>query len=607
MIGMPAFNISPAKQLFNAAVEKQTAGDTVEAERLYREVIAIDPKDCLANFNLGVASLGRGDLAAAAKLFLTAWDNTPNHVESAVNLIYALQTQEKLDDIKALFPKFVGVANKLYGDGETDNALRIADLLISIDNERQVPDAYWVRANCMMSLNRAGEALQQFAAITQTWPQYGLSCLCNISMVHWQLLGDGDQAAQGARRLLASATPGSSFELVALETLLKALPFHAATMLFDLNEIGDRHRKMVAAKRKPTAMGPITNPDGKLRVGFLIDKSIGSGASRGLWDLIRHLPDAGVEPAIHDVTAAPASGGVYGLSAEEAAATLRKLGYDVLIDATDPTITPPPGLLDYRAAPIQLAYPHRVFPTASGQIDGAFATRQMLTVDGADQAQRWLPLSGPFLGGEPSPLAPALGPCPSERNGFVTFGVIAPAGAAGYSALDSYASILSAVPSSKLLFVNELATSADYQLRVTTRLARDGVEKDRVSFRAAVAHGDILAALNDIDIVLDSFPTPSFLTADAAWQGVFSIGFSGGAHPVARRAIATYEALEMSDLMAPNRDDMQSIAIDLAQDAQRRRDFRANARAAYADAPLFDSAAFARDFVAALRNGCRAK
>jgi predicted O-linked N-acetylglucosamine transferase (SPINDLY family) len=63
----------------------------------------------------------------------------------------------------------------------------------------------------------------------------------------------------------------------------------------------------------------------------------------------------------------------------------------------------------------------------------------------------------------------------------------------------------------------------------------------------------------------------------------------------------------MSDLVAPNRDDFVSIAVDLAQDAQRRMDFRANARSAYEGISLFDGKGFARDFAAILRSACRAK
>jgi predicted O-linked N-acetylglucosamine transferase (SPINDLY family) len=231
----------------------------------------------------------------------------------------------------------------------------------------------------------------------------------------------------------------------------------------------------------------------------------------------------------------------------------------------------------------------------------------MISVDGADKAQTWLTLPGAFIGSAPLASAPGPTPCPSIANGYVTFGAIGPAGSMGYSALDAYASVITAVPGSRLTIVNELADIPEYRVRIIERMKRDGVDEKALAFSSATAHGEVLATLKNIDIVLDSFPTPGFLTADIAWQGVFSVGFGGGMHPIARRALATYKALSMSDLVAPNRDDFVSIAVDLAQDAQRRMDFRANARSAYEGISLFDGKGFARDFAAILRSACRAK
>lgn len=607
MIGMTTLNVSPAQKLNDAAVEKQTNGEIVEAERLYREALAIDPMHSLAAFNLGVILLEQNQFGQAAKLFMSAWDSNPNHVECALNFVYALQNEKNNDAIKPHFPKFISVARKLYEAGDVNGAVRLANLLVSLDSTSELPDAHWIRANAMMQQGEGMEALAAFDALSRTWPQFGLSCLCNIAALQWRLLGDADQAMIGARRLIGSGKPGDSFEPVALDILLKTLPYHAATMMFDLTEISERRRKLNAGKRAAVASSPVADPEGKLRVAFLIDRSVGSGASRAISELIRNLPAQGIEPALHFITAAPSAGGFDGLSDEEAAKNLRSLKYDVVIDATDPSVTEAPGLFDFRAAPVQLAYPYRVYPTASSQIDVALATPEMISVDEADKAQTWLTLPGAFIGSAPLSSAPAPTPCPSIANGYVTFGAIGPAGAMGYSALDAYASVLISVPNSRLTIVNELAGIPEYRTRILERLKRNGVAETSVAFSAATAHGEVLNALKNIDIVLDSFPTPGFLTADIAWQGVFSVGFGGGMHPIARRALATYKALSMDDLVAPNRDDFVTIAVALAQDAQRRMDFRANARSAYEGIPLFDGKAFARDFAATLRSACRLK
>ncbi len=607
MIGLSSTGGSPAQKLYEQAVAKQTVGDVAEAKRLYLEVMAIDPHFVLASFNLGVIALGQNSLGEAAKLFMTAWDSSPAHVESAVNLVYTLQTQQRTDDLTALFPKFAAVATKLYADNDFEKALRVAELLISLDVTMKTPDPHWIRANCLMSMQRIREALEQYNGVAKVWPQYGLSCLGNVAAMHWQMLGDVDTATQAARRMIAQSSAGSPFETTAIELLLKTMPFHAATTLDDLTETAARHRQIASAKHTPVKLPPIADPAGPLRVAVIIDKSISSGASRGLWELIRHLPDHGIEPTIHDISAAVSGGGLGGLSAEDAAKAVREKKYDIAIDATDPGVTAPPGLFDYRVAPVQAAFPHRVYPTASQQIDVSFATSDMLAIDGAEALANWITLPGPFLAAEPAPIAPPITPCPSDAAGFVTFGVVAPAGALGFAALDVYASILAALPGSQLMIVNEFAAQDEYKERVIARLERNGVKAKRINFRLGTMFGDFLTALNEVDIVIDGVPTPSYLTADAAWQGVMSVGYGAGSHPMARRAIATYRALGMSDLVATDRDEMQSIAVALANDPERRRRFRANARTGLATSAAYDSVGFAREFATRLRAACVTK
>lgn len=606
MTGLPSPDTSKAQKLFELATSKQGSGDHEGAIALYKEVLALDPTRTLASFNLGVMALERFDYAEAATHFMTSWEASPSNVESAINVVYSLQQQKRDSEIALLYQKLADASQRLFSAGDIGNARRLAELLISLDVRRTLAEPHWVLANCLMSEKRAREALEQFSNITQVWPQYGMSCLGNMASLHAHQLGDVDQANLGGRRLLAAAPAGSAFEMTALQLLLKTMPYHAATGLSDLTKTAERYHRVVASKRSPVSMPPVQDPAGKLRVGFVIDRSSIDGVGGALWDLMANLPDHRIEPSLIDVTADPKAGGVAGLSEEEAANLLRGQGHHILIDATNPAETMPPGLFDYRAAPIQLAYPYRLYPTASNQIDGVFATEDMM-VEGADQLLPWLMLSGPLTCAMPARTAPTLTECPSLTAGFVTFGVLSPPLASGYSAMDYYAGILTAVDGSRLLILNNLADRPDYQNQVLARLANSGIAADRISFRSAETTAACLPALEWIDILLDSFPMPGSLTADAAWQGVLSIGHSFGQHPMTRRAIATYRALGMADLIGADRDASAALAIDLAMDAARRKHFRTNARAILANSSAFDAAAFAQEFAAVLRSACQAQ
>jgi protein O-GlcNAc transferase len=599
-------DISKAQKLFELATSKQNTGDREGASALYKEALSIDPTHALASFNLGIMALERSDYAEATGHFMASWEALPSNIEAVINVVYSLQGQKREGDIILLHQKLAAASQKLFATGDTANARRTAEFLISLDVKRTFAEPYWVLANCLMSERRTGEALVQFSNITKTWPQYGLSCLGNMATLYAQQLGDVDQANLAGRRLLATAPAGSAFETAALQLLLKTMPFHAATGLSDLTKTAERYHRVVASKRLPVSMPPVQDSEGKLRVAFVIDQSSMDGVGHALWELTANLPDHRIESSLIDLTATPKAGGVAGLSDEEAANLVRGQGHHILIDATNPAETSPPGLFDYRAAPVQLAYPYRLYPTASSQIDGVFVNEDMM-VEGADRLVPWLMLSGPLTCAVPSRTAAALTDCPSLTAGYVTFGVLSSPLASGYSAMDYYAGVLTAVEESRLLIMNNLADKPDYQKLVLARLANSGIAADRISFRSAETTAACLPALEGIDILLDSFPMPGPLTADAAWQGVLSIGHSFGQHPMARRAIATYRALGMADLIGADRDASAALAIDLAKNAARRKDFRMNARTILAKSSAFDAAAFAEGFAAALRRSCRAQ
>jgi predicted O-linked N-acetylglucosamine transferase (SPINDLY family) len=83
--------------LFSQAVEAQRRGDLVEAARLYRQVLSLDPRDEAACGNLAIIAAQQGDLAGAERLFRQALDLRPNP-EGFNNLGTLLQQQGRAAD-----------------------------------------------------------------------------------------------------------------------------------------------------------------------------------------------------------------------------------------------------------------------------------------------------------------------------------------------------------------------------------------------------------------------------------------------------------------------------------------------------------------------------
>jgi len=75
-----------AGELANAAVHAASTGNFPEAERLWRELLRIDPRNPKALFSLGVHALQRGDVNAAHSLLTSARAVAPNDLLNLITL-----------------------------------------------------------------------------------------------------------------------------------------------------------------------------------------------------------------------------------------------------------------------------------------------------------------------------------------------------------------------------------------------------------------------------------------------------------------------------------------------------------------------------------------
>ncbi|HEY9871178.1 MAG TPA: tetratricopeptide repeat protein, partial [Candidatus Obscuribacterales bacterium] len=70
-----------AREILRQAVRHYSQGNTAAAERLFRRVLALDPRNGDANFNLGAILESRGDLDAALKYYKAALEASPDDAE----------------------------------------------------------------------------------------------------------------------------------------------------------------------------------------------------------------------------------------------------------------------------------------------------------------------------------------------------------------------------------------------------------------------------------------------------------------------------------------------------------------------------------------------
>jgi predicted O-linked N-acetylglucosamine transferase (SPINDLY family) len=195
--------------------------------------------------------------------------------------------------------------------------------------------------------------------------------------------------------------------------------------------------------------------------------------------------------------------------------------------------------------------------------------------------------------------APAVGPPPAASNGHVTFGSFNHFSKVGPRVLDAWATILAAVPGSRLVILAD--TTASLVERVAGIFAARGVVGERIEWAARRLRRDYLDVISRVDVALDPFPFNGHTTTcDALWQGVPVVTLSGRTY-VSRYGASALATLELHDLISHSVERYVEIATALASDAWRLAELRATLRGRMAASPLLDFASFTRHLEAAYR------
>jgi tetratricopeptide (TPR) repeat protein len=163
----PGMNIHQAFQL---AIQHQQAGRLREAEILYRQILAADPRHADALHMLGLGAFQAGRYEAAIELIRQAIASKPNYPEAYGNLGLALYENGQVDEAVAAYRQAIALkpdypeahgnlGNALVEKGSLDEA--VAACLQAIALRRNYPEAHY---NLGGALKAKGQLEQAIAA-----------------------------------------------------------------------------------------------------------------------------------------------------------------------------------------------------------------------------------------------------------------------------------------------------------------------------------------------------------------------------------------------------------------------------------------------------------
>lgn len=220
-----------------------------------------------------------------------------------------------------------------------------------------------------------------------------------------------------------------------------------------------------------------------------------------------------------------------------------------------------------RLAPLQIGW-LGCWGTSGGLFDVLLSDSAALPLEhqhGYEEAVWWL--EGGQWSWSPPEHAPTPHPPPSLSCGRITFGVTARGLRLNPVTLDTFARIVAAVPESRIRFIGLVSDDWPQRREILGFMAVHGVVAERIEFDPPRGYESLLEWLQQIDLVLDSFPGNGGLsTLDVLWMGVPVVSRAGD-WAGARQGLSILSALGLDTWVADSADGFITLAVQLASNA----------------------------------------
>jgi protein O-GlcNAc transferase len=605
-------------EAFAIAIQHHQAGRLQAAEQIYRQILQVDPTHADSWHLLGVINAQEGRHRDAVEYIARALDLRPQWAEAQANMGHALRKQGKPDEAV----RFLRSAVQLKpGSAEAQNNLGSAfkdlgNLDEAIACYRRAlglkPDYAAAHYNLGMAFRELGDlhgaiacyrrALELSPDDAEVWNNLGNA---------FKDRGDLDEAIAGYRRALGLRADYAAAHSNLLCTLHYGTGVTPATLAEAHAEYDRRH----AAPLSRTVVHHDTNrpPHGRPRLGFV---SPDLGRHPVGYFLVRVLENLGQEQLeticysdrivkddlTHRLQAA-ATGwrDVIGLSHEELAGQIRADGIDILLDLAGHTAHNRLLVFARKPAPIQISWIGYEGTTGLAAMDYLLADR-FVVPEGSERHYRETVLRMPdgYLCYDPPEAAPPVGPPPSLKEGFATFGSFNNPAKITPEVVAVWSRILRGAPTARLVMKYRGLGDPSVRKRFLDLFAANGVGAQRLDLLPSSAYSDYLASYHRVDVALDPFPfSGSTITCESLWMGVPVITLPGDTF-ASRHSLDHLSNVGLTETIARDPDEYIDLAISLAGDPSRLLALRSGLRERMAASPLCDGKRFATHLLSIL-------
>ena len=585
----------------------------VDAENAARRAIAVQPNMAEAYTLLGNALCAQSRFDEAIESYRKGLLIAPDLLEAHFKLGGALLTRGMPTESVASYRRVVELNP---GFVEAYNQMGIA--LMRLDRYQEAIDAYHKvlsikpeAAGTLVNLARAYDA-QGLLTEAEKCLRHAVQLNPNAPIAHSNLganlvsQGRIEEAILSFRQAL-EIDPGKAD---AHSNLLLCQNYHpdlnSDTILLEHKVWAQTH---TTASHVDTRTCNTPNPERRLRIGYVSPDFWGHPVASFIMPVLVNHEQAGFEVFCyaevnkpdqitnHFRILVPNWRNTCGLSDQQLIEMIRSDGIDILVDLAGHTANNRLTIFAARPAPIQVTY--LGYPNTTGlscidyRITDHWADPPGITE--SFYTEKLVRLANGFLVFSPLLEPPPVGPLPARTSGHVTFGSFNSLAKMTDEVIDVWATVLQAVPKSRLIIKNRSLSDPVIRERYLAKLSKRGISSERVELlgymRSPKEH---LALYDRIDIGLDTFPyNGTTTTCEALWMGVPVVTLEGRRH-AGRVGVSLLTLLGLTRCIGKSHEEYVCIAKDMASNLEQLEKVRAELRDRILQSPLTDGKSFTK-------------
>jgi predicted O-linked N-acetylglucosamine transferase (SPINDLY family) len=609
----------------------------------YTKAISLKPNYEEAIYSRGLAYQKLNKLDLAKQDYEHSLTINPKHIGTLTNLGNVYQLQKKYDEAINFYQKSIDlgllVAEPFNNRGNLyTEQKRYKEALLDFDRALEInpnyPEALSNKGNALYGLKRFEDALSSYNMAISLRPRYA-EALHNRANLFREIrqfhMAEDDYRGALAIKPDYDYVKGNLFgtcmnlcewnglldEWKSIEDQIFDLkkvisPF----MTIPINDSIETQRKVAEIwvnEKHPAQQIPdfefIKIEDRKIRIGYF-SADFHDHATMYLMAQLFELhdksrfetigfsfgPDRQDSMRIRAITALDHFHDVRDKTDSEIAQLSRDLGVDIAVDLKGFTLDSRAGIFSYRAAPIQVNYLGYPGTMGADFMDYLIADRNVIPEELKhlySEEVVYLPRCYQVNDqkrhiSEKSYTRQELG-LPELSFIFCCFN-------ANYKitpiTFDSWMNILKNVPESVLWLFEDCDQSAT---NLRKEAAYRGIDPQRLVFAKNLPLPEHLARYRIANLFLDTFPCNAHTTtSDALWAGLPVLTYAGQTF-AARVAASLLHAVGLKELVTNNRQDYESLAIELANNPNRLDGVKKKLFENLKDAELFDSKGFTSD------------